>query len=156
MATETTKVTIGHGARFQIWDRSASPPAYVDVGQVLEITLPALSLGSAETTHMQSTDGIKTFIPTLAQWSEAQISMNFRPGNREFSVLLDAIKRGSGLLKELLQVRIDFGNSSPSTKWLFNAIPSMTAAAAPLEDKKTWGASFMPAGDLTIQNAGAL
>ncbi len=154
MPTETIKVTIGHGCLFEVWDRLNSPAQYVAVGQVNEITLPALSMGSAETTHFQSADGIKTFIPTLAEWSEAQINMNFRPGNRETVLLIDAIKRAGGVAtKELLLCRVDFKNGSPSTKFLFSAIPSITGISAPLEDKKTLSATFKPAGDLTVQNA---
>jgi hypothetical protein len=155
MATETTKTTIGHGADFQIWDRNASPPAYVSIGQVFEIALPALAVAAVDISHMQSPNGIKQKTMGMAEWSECTVQMNFRPGNREVSVLIDAVKAAAGEKEELL-CRIDFGNGSPSTKWAFSAVPSMTAGAAPLEDKKTIGASFTPTGDVTITNGGAL
>ncbi len=136
----TTNATIGHGAKFAILDTTLSPPAYVDIAEVTNITPFNIARDAVEATHTQSPDRIREFIPGLVDYGEASIDINFVPGSSS-----DQRIRALFRSREAAQCQITFP-TSPEQVLQFAAIITGYSPEAPLDDKLTATATFKISG----------
>jgi predicted secreted protein len=125
----TTLARIGFGTVFQIRDLDASPVAYVTIGEVTNITLPAVSRDAVDATHTESTGGYREAIPGLKDNGEVTIEMNYVHQSAS-----DVLIRAQFALDTLTQCKILF-DTSPEDGVSFNAIVTGYEVAAPIEDK---------------------
>jgi predicted secreted protein len=83
---------IGYGSHFQILDESVSPDAYVDLGEVFNITPPSATVDQIDVTHMQSPGRRREFIDGLIDPGECSFEMNYIPdsaGDNLLNAILD-------------------------------------------------------------------
>jgi len=137
----TTNALIGHGATFQLLDETLSPPAYVTVAEVTNISSPfAISRDSVEVTHTESTDGIREFIPGLVDYGDASIELNWVPKSTTDKRIRDLFRT-----KALSSAKIVFP-TSPASTLTFDCFATAYSPGAPLDDKLTASATFKISG----------
>ena len=90
-----TKADIGYSSTFGI--ESATPDTYDVVAEVVSITPPSMQRGTEDSTHLNSPDGYKEFIPGLMEGGDASIGLNFEPAVTV--TLVAAFDAGSGKYK---------------------------------------------------------
>lgn len=140
----TTKTTIGHGSMFALFDDGISPPAYVDVAEVTNITPYSASQDAVDTTHSASPDRAREFIPGLVDYGEASIEMNFAPGSpsdKRIRSFLGTKKRAK------FQVKFP---TSPAELLQGEAVLTGYNPSVPLDDKMTAQATWKISGKPTM------
>jgi predicted secreted protein len=141
-----TNASIGFGTLFQIRDAALSPPDYVTVGEVTNITLPNLSRDAVDATHTESTGGWREFIPGLKDAGEVTIEMNF-----VYPSASDTLIRGQFASDELTLCKILFdGGASPEQGVQFSAIVTGYEIQTPLDDKKAATLTLKVSGPVTL------
>lgn len=139
----TTQTTIGHGSLFAIYDDDISPPGYVTVAQVTTVTPFAIARDAVETTHTESPNRAREFIPGLVDYGEATIELNFIPGSaadRRIRALFGS--------KALARCQVSSPTSPPQLVQL-NAVVTAYSPSMPLDDKLTAQATFKISGKPT-------
>jgi len=68
----------GYGATAYLDNAGGTPTL---VGEVVSFTPFAMSVGTADATHLSSTSGHREFISTLTDGGEASVTINFLPGD---------------------------------------------------------------------------
>jgi predicted secreted protein len=126
----TTNAKIGHGSLFELFDFDSSPEGYVVVGEVTNITLPALARDAVDATHTESTDGWREFIPGLKDGGEVSVEMNFVSGSAT-----DSLIRRQFDMDNLSLVRISTPESPPTDVITFSAVATGYEVEDPLDDK---------------------
>ena len=143
----TTEAMIGHGTKFEIFDPASSPPAWVEVAEILNVTAPTLSRDTVDATHSASEEQWREFIPGLRDGGEVTFEMNFIPKGVGMAVILSSFNR-----KTVEQARITFPdgdqNASPptATRWNFGGFITNFAPAAPVDGKMSASVSFKVSG----------
>lgn len=140
----TTQARIGFGAVFKIQDDDASPVAYVTVGEVTNISLPALSRDAVDATHTESTGGWREFIPGLKDAGEVSIEMNFVHQSAS-----DTLIRAQFAKDTLTACKILF-DTSPEDGVSFNAVVTGYEVAVPIDDKVAATLTLKVSGSVTI------
>lgn len=136
----TTNALIGHGSLFKLLDSDLSPPAYVGIAEVSNITPFAIARDAVDVTHTESVEGIREFIPGLIDYGDASIELNFVPGSET-----DRKIRALFRTRALSAAQIEFP-TSPVTVLQFNCLATGYAPTAPTEDKMTATATFKISG----------
>jgi predicted secreted protein len=135
----TTQARIGHGNLLQIFDLTASPDAWVTLGEVESITPPSYARDAQDATHTESTEGWREFIPGLKDGGEISATLNLVPDSDTLQRLQATFDSG-----ELQQLRILFADggagaqtSSPITcsRFTANCIVTGLALEAPIDNK---------------------
>lgn len=131
-----TTAIIGHGTTFGIDDGAAS---FDIIGEVIDMSPPALDTDQVEATHMTSANGIREYIPGLKTPGEGSITINWVPGDAS-DVILQALLT-SGVTRSM---QITFPNAAT---WTFDAWIKGFAPSTPIGDRMT--------AVVTIQGTGA-
>lgn len=76
-----SNASIGYGSKYEIFNSLDTPPAYVEVAEVFNITPPSFEADRVEVTHMQSPDRTREYVPGLITPGTASFEMNFVPGS---------------------------------------------------------------------------
>jgi hypothetical protein len=79
-AMPASAALLGYGTIFAITD-AFSPTTYVELGEVVDVTPPSISVDQVEVTHMQSPNRVKEYIAGLADYGEMQLTMNYIPSS---------------------------------------------------------------------------
>lgn len=125
----TNDASIGHGADFLRSDTGASGGNFGTVGEVLDITPPAISRDAVESTHMGSPEGWREFIGGLKDGGEAQIEINFAPGSATATAFLNDINADApGYYKIVFP---------DATEWGFSALATGLEPGIPIDDRMT-------------------
>lgn len=135
-----TNALIGHGSLFQLLDNTLSPPAYVTLAEVTSITPFAIARDAVDTTHTESPDRIREFIPGLVDYGDASIELNWDPASGTDKRIRDLFAT-----RALSQARIVFP-TSPAETLAFACLATAYAPASPLDDKMTASATFKISG----------
>jgi len=69
--------TPGTGTKLSIDTSATDTPSYVEIAEVIEITPPTYEREAVDTSHMGSTDGVKTFIPGDSDWGEVAFTIQY-------------------------------------------------------------------------------
>lgn len=143
-----TKPLIGHGITLSRGD-GASPESYTKIAQLVDLAPPAFSKDSVETTHTDSTDSFREFIPGLKDGGEFTAVVNLIPGDTTQD------DTSGGALNDFLNEtesrnwQIAFPGS-PAVTWTFKAFITNYEAVTPMDDKETISLSFKVSGAPTI------
>lgn len=137
-----TDAKIGWGSKFQIWNATASPPAFEDMGEVTNITPPSKQKDQIDATHMQSPNRTREFIAGLTDPGEAGITMNFVPGSTSDDRLRELDESG-----ETVEMRIVFPNN---VTWTFDAFVSQYQPDVPVDDRMTAEVTFKVSGTTNV------
>ena len=140
----TTNARIGHGSLFELLDANVSPLAYVIVGEVTSITLPALARDAVDATHTESTGRWREFIPGLKDGGEVTVEMNFVSGS-----VSDALIRAQFASDDLSQVRISTPESPAADVLTFNAVVTGYEVEGPIDDKMMATMTLKVSGQVT-------
>lgn len=130
-----TQAMIGHGTRVAILDSNASPPDYVTVAEVTNVTPASLARDAIDVTHVQSPDKWREFIPGLRDAGEVTFEMNFIPKGDGFSQILASFNSD-----EVQTLRITFpdgtgGSPDDATVWIISGFITAFEPDAPVDDK---------------------
>lgn len=136
-----TQARIGYGISVAILS-DASPPTYVDLEEVTNVTPPNQQVDQVEATHMQSPDRTREFISGLQSPGEASVEMNFIAGSTT-DQRLTALK-SAGTAKS---TRITWPNG---VTWVFLSIVTGYEIASPVDDRMTATATLTVSGQTTI------
>lgn len=152
----TTNARIGHRALFQIFDSTASPPAWTTVAEVTSITPPQFAKDAIDATHTESPEGFREFIGGLKDAGQVSVELNLVPKGPTMALLLGAFD-----LDAAFQARILFPDGDPQASpitcsiWAFLAIITGFTPEAPVEGKMTATATFKISGKPTFTPATA-
>lgn len=136
-----TQARIGYGLSVAI-ESDASPPTFVELEEVINVTPPNQQVDQVEATHMQSPNRTREFVTGLQSPGEASVEMNFVAGNTS-DQRLDALKT-SGTAKN---TRITFPNG---VTWDFLAIVTGKEVASPVDDRMTVTWTLTVSGETTV------
>lgn len=136
-----TQARIGYGLSVAIMS-DASPPTYVELEEVTNVTPPNQQVDQVEATHMQSPDRTREFISGLTSPGEASIEMNYVAGSTT-DQRLQALK-SAGTAKG---ARITFPNG---VTWDFLCIVTGIEVATPVDDRMTCTATLTVSGETVI------
>jgi hypothetical protein len=133
-----TAATIGYGTTYGIHD-GADPGAFDMIGEVIDITPPALTTDQVEATHFLSAGGVREYIPGLKTPGEGSLTLNWIPGGASDVILQALLASG-----EVRSHQVTFPNG---TIWTFDGWVKGFAPSTPIGDRMT--------AVVTIQSSGA-
>ena len=116
------------------------------IAEVTSITGIGVNREVVDVTNLSSTDGWKEFIPTLLEFTEITLNINFIPSNSTQSFT-------AGLGKDLVDGTLDsFTLSFPdaSTNWSFSAYVTKFAVTAAVAGALTATITLKPSGKPTL------
>lgn len=135
---------LGFGSKFQI-ETDASPQAFVDLGEVFNITPPSSNVDQIDVTHMQSPGRRREFIDGLIDPGECSFEMNYIPGSAADLALLDILDTPVGESRKRV-CRIVYPNGFQDT---FEANLQTYEPNVPTEEKMTATVTFKVTGTVT-------
>lgn len=143
----TTEADIGYGTLFQT-GADSSPEVWTTMGEVTNITPPALSRDSIDASHEQSPNGWREFIPGLKDGGEVSIELNYVVGSTSTLALVAELNAsGQSAVKPR---RILFTDGS---FWEFDAFLTGFEPEAPLDDKMVASVTFKVSGQPLLTQA---
>lgn len=98
-----TDAKIGYGTLYEIWDAAASPPAFVPIAEVFNVTPGAAVADRIDATHYQSPDRRREYIAGLIDNGEGTFELNWVPGNPTDILIRDLMTSG-----ETVEHRVTF------------------------------------------------
>lgn len=138
--------TSSFGTLLQIGDGGA-PENFVTISEVLDISGPALSLSTAETTNQDSTGGWEEFVGTILRSGEVTFDVNFLPTDATQSfaagLILDMVNR---TLRNFQLIFTDAG----TTTWAFAALVTGFEPSAPVDGKLSASVGLKISGQPTL------
>ena len=136
-----TEAMIGYGSKYEVLDPALSPPAYVEIAEVFNLTPPSFTADRVEATHMQSPSRTREFIPGLISPGSASFEMNFIPGSDSDALIRQMQQDGITTTH-----RISFPND---VTWSFTASIESYEPAAPTDDRMTATVNINVSGNIT-------
>ena len=135
-----TSASNGMGATFSIGDGAdGGSTTFVKVGEVTNITPPALTREATDATHLESPDDAREYIPGLLDGEPSTVVFNYIPGAAD--PLYEAMKAGKG----------DFRITYPGGVQLnFSGIAQSWKPGEPSTDKMTGEFTVKPSGLPTL------
>lgn len=136
-----TAANIGYGSTVEVED-SSSPPQFVSLGEVTDITPPSSTVDQVDVTHMLSPNRRREFIDGLIDPGECSFTINYVPGSDGDNVLLGILNTPVGESR-VRGVRITYPNGVIDT---FDANLQSYEPTIPTDDKMTAAVSFRVTG----------
>lgn len=122
-----TSADIGHGTTYEIWDPALGTPAFVALGEVVNIDIGGDEADLIDVTHMDSPNNRREFIGGLIDGTESSIELNFVPNSATHQLLLARLTAA-----DTQQHKITFPNAVTVT---FDAIVRSVGSTVPVGDK---------------------
>lgn len=133
----------GFGTLFKRGD-GAGPEVFTAIAEVVDITPPALSKDTFETTHHTSDDQYKEYLPGLRDAGEVSVTLNFLPGDTGQEGLLSDFN--SNTKRNFQIVLPDAGTET----WALSGFVTGYAMTTPLNDRVTVVVTIKPSGKPTL------
>jgi predicted secreted protein len=147
----TTQAMIGHGTLFQIFDEEASPPGWVSVAEVTNVTPPTLARDTVDVTHTESEEKWRESIAGLKDPGEVQLEFNFIPKGPGLGIVLRSFNSDRRLNSRIIFPDGDWQASPPTASiWSFLSFCTNVAPAAPVDDKMSATCTFKLSGKPTF------
>jgi predicted secreted protein len=140
-----TDAMIGYNTKYEVWDSTAGPAAFVEVAEVITVTPGEASTDRVEATHMQSPGRRREYISGLIDSGEASLEINWVPGSPTDELLRRLFNSGA-----TEQHRITFPNGARVT---FEAQITGFSKAVPIDDRMTATITVSVSGDETWDEA---
>lgn len=134
---------IGYGSVLKVHD-DGSPPQYVSVGEVTDITPPSATVDQVDVTHMQSPNRRREFIDGLVDGGECSFTLNYVP-NSAGDVLLRGILATPVGESRVRSIQITYPNGAIDT---FDGNLQSYEPTLPTDDKATATVTFKVTGDV--------
>lgn len=139
-----SEAMIGYGSKFYIESQDSpndSPPTFIEMAEVFNITPPNAQVDDVDVTHNQSPNRTREFIPGLIDPGEASFEMNFIPGSTSDQLMREMKIAGTQAL-----MRIEFPNA---VTWDFLGSVKGYEPTSQTEDKMTATVTIRVSGDIT-------
>lgn len=130
---------IGFSSQFWRWDKTASPAAYVKIAEVIDLTPPALSRDTVDTTHYESPERFREYVSGLRDAGEASMTLQFSAPSALAGLLADYRD------DDAVNYRMVWSNDA-GTQWDFSAFVTGIEPQAPMEDRLTADCTFKLTG----------
>jgi hypothetical protein len=140
-----SQASLGYGSKFDVSSTSASPPIYVALGEVFNITPPSMVVDQVDVSHMQSPLRRREFIDGLIDPGECSFQMNYVPGSPSDLLLLGILDTAVGLDRSRM-CRITYPNG---LKDVFDGNLASYEPDLPTDDKMTATVTFKVSGAVT-------
>ncbi len=134
---------IGYGSTLQVHD-GGSPPAYVSIGEVTDITPPSATVDQVDVTHMQSPDRRREFIDGLIDGGECSFTLNFVPDSPGDVVLRGILAIPAGQ-ERTRSIKLTYPSGAYDT---FDGNLQSYEPSLPTDDKMTAAVSFKVTGSV--------
>lgn len=138
---------IGYTTKYEIWDASASPAAFVEIAEVFNVTPGEASADRIDVTHHQSPGRRREYISGLIDSGEASFELNWIPGSDSDEILRDLFTSGA-----VVNHRITFPNGVTVT---YEASITGFSKAVPVDDRMTATITVAVSGEETWGNTTA-
>lgn len=117
---------IGYGIDFQRSDM-AETPAFVTVGEILNVTPPSLSRDTVDATHSKSPNRFREFIAGLRDGGEVSVEIQYRPSS---------VGALAAIADFETDTPVDYKVIFPDTaEWAFKALCTAIDVDTPIDDK---------------------
>jgi predicted secreted protein len=139
-----SQAMIGYNTRVFIESANSpgnSPPTYVEMDEILNVTPPNLQVDEVEVTHNTSPNRTKEFIAGMIDPGDAGFEMNFIPGSVSDVMLRKLQQNGTRV-----STKFQFPNG---VFWTFLSIVKGYETASETQDKMTATISLKTAGSVT-------
>lgn len=140
-----TDAMIGYNTKYEVWDSAATPAAFVEVAEVINVTPGEASTDRVEATHMKSPGRRREYVAGLIDSGEASLEINWVPGSPTDELLRRLFDSG-----ETVEHRITFPNDARVT---FDAQITGFSKAVPIDDRMTATITVSVSGDETWDEA---
>lgn len=120
---------IGYQTKYEIWDASAAPAAFVEIAEVFNVTPGEASADRIDVTNHQSPGRRREYISGLIDSGEASFELNWVPGSDSDVLLRELFASG-----DVVQHRITFPNNVTVT---YDASIIGYSKAVPVDDRMT-------------------
>lgn len=135
---------IGYGASLKVGATTAAITATVTLAGITSCPPPPFSRDSVDVTHMGSPNGVREFIPGLADFGEISLELNWIPS----SATDDVFRELQGEMDARL-FEISFTQVTPTVTCSFRAFLTGYEAGVPMEDKMTASVTLKVTGSPT-------
>lgn len=136
-----TDALIGYLSKYRIWDATAEPAAFFEIGEVVEITPGEATADRVEATHMQSPARRREYITGMIDSGEASFQINWVPGNGTDVFLRDMFTSGA-----TVEHQIEFPNGATVT---YEGSIIGFSKAVPIDDRMTATITVSVSGEET-------
>lgn len=134
-----TSAKIGYGSKYEIFNPALQTPAFVEVGEVINITPGEATADRIDATHMQSPGRRREYISGLIDSGEASFEINWIPGSATDKLLRDLFTAGT-----VSEHRITFSNGVTVT---YDGSITGFSKAIPIDDRMTATITVAVSGD---------
>ncbi|MEX0854105.1 MAG: phage tail tube protein [Bauldia sp.] len=107
---------------------------WLDIGEVTNLTPPALSTEEVAVTHSASPDATHEAIPGVNKFGPTTFDINWVPGSDTDELLRELVRE-----REVVLLRITYPND---VTWTFSGFFNSVAPAAPIGDRLTASVGF--------------
>jgi predicted secreted protein len=140
-----TEALIGYNTKYEVWDTTATPAAFVEIAEVIGVTPGEASTDRVEATHMKSAGRRREYIAGLIDSGEASLEINWVPGGPTDELLRRLFNSG-----DTVEHRITFPNDARVT---FDAQITGFSKVIPIDDRMTATVTVSVSGDETWDEA---
>jgi hypothetical protein len=136
--------TIGWSTIYEVFDASLSPPAFVEICEIFNLSPGAQEADRIDVTHFCSPDRRREYIPGLIDNGEASFEMNYIPGSPEDQLILSLLNSG-----DVVDHRITFPLQQGDTvrhRVVFEASVTGYERTIPIDDRMTATVTLAPSG----------
>ncbi|WP_421930132.1 phage tail tube protein [Nitratireductor rhodophyticola] len=139
-----SKATIGWDTILEAYDDASSPPGFVQLCEVFNLSPGAQEADRIDVTHFCSPDRRREYIPGLIDNGEAIFEANYIPGSPEDQLILSLLNSG-----DVIQWRITFPLQRGDTdrhRVTFEASVTGYERTIPVDDRMTATITLAPSG----------
>lgn len=128
-----TEARIGWGAEVQL-GTALAPASLVELGEVVDFTMPSDEADEHEATHLKSPDRRKEFIAGMIDGGEMTVTLNYVPGSATDLLLTDALETGTTrALRAIIPDQVGVaGWQHTTTAWVKKYSPDQVSTKAPI------------------------
>lgn len=136
-----TEAMLGYNSSYRIWDDTLTVPAFVEIGEVFNITPPGGTADRVDATHMKSPGRRREYIAGLVDSGEASFELNLVIGSATDKLIRRLLSSGG-----IVQHQIEFPNGATVT---YDASITGYEKTIPVDDRMTATVTVAPSGDET-------
>ena len=130
---------IGFGIEVERWDKTLATPAFVAIGQLIDVTPPGLSRDTTEATHHQSPGRFREYLSALRDAGEVTFTIQYSTPTAMDGIIADFMD------DDPVNYKITFPDDA-ATEWTVSGIVTNIDPETPLDDRMT--------ADVTIKVTG--
>jgi hypothetical protein len=139
MSAQGTMIRVSIDPNWPLWDPVGGVVAFEDIGELREITAPALTRNNIELTNHNNADD--EYIVGIRRHGELTFNVNFVPRGGSHDHLTGLQKKWFDGTRDIYKLTYPDG-----TSWLFSGFVSNVGASAPVDDRLSADVTIRPTG----------